>query len=71
MQARNARVETKEEGTVENGNIAVIDFKGFIDDVAFEGGEGKDYPLEIGSGSFIDNFEEPISWIKSWRKQRC
>ncbi len=51
MQARNARVETKEEGTVENGNIAVIDFKGFIDDVAFEGGEGKDYPLEIGSGS--------------------
>src|SRR5699024_5439792 len=37
MQARNARVETKEEGTVENGNIAVIDFKGFIDDVAFEG----------------------------------
>ncbi len=41
MQARNARVETKEEGTVENGNIAVIDFKGFIDDVAFEGGEGK------------------------------
>ncbi|MDK0918831.1 trigger factor [Clostridium perfringens] len=64
MQARNARVETKEEGTVENGNIAVIDFKGFIDDVAFEGGEGKDYPLEIGSGSFIDNFEEQLIGLK-------
>ncbi len=64
MQARNARVETKEEGTVENGNIAVIDFKGFIDDVAFEGGEGKDYPLEIGSGSFIDNFEEQLVGLK-------
>ena len=40
MQEKNARIETKEEGTVENGNIAVIDFKGFIDGVAFEGGEG-------------------------------
>ena len=58
MQEKNARVEVKAEGTVENGDIAVIDFKGFIDGVAFEGGEGKDYPLEIGSGSFIDNFEE-------------
>ena len=64
MQEKNARVETKEEGTVENGNIAVIDFKGFIDDVAFEGGEGKDYPLEIGSGSFIDNFEEQLVGLK-------
>lgn len=60
LQERNARVEKKEEGSVENGNIAVIDFKGFIDGVAFEGGEGKDYPLEIGSGSFIDNFEEQL-----------
>ncbi|MDU2995321.1 MAG: trigger factor, partial [Clostridium sp.] len=60
MQEKNARVEVKAEGTVENGDIAVIDFKGFIDGVAFEGGEGKDYPLEIGSGSFIDNFEEQL-----------
>ena len=60
MQEKNARVQTKEEGTVENGNIAVIDFKGFIDGVAFDGGEGKDYPLEIGSGSFIDNFEDQL-----------
>ena len=60
MQEKNARVETKTEGTVENGDIAVIDFKGFIDGVAFEGGEGHDYSLEIGSGSFIDNFEEQL-----------
>ena len=60
MREKNARVETKVEGTVENGDIAVIDFKGYIDDVAFEGGEGHDYSLEIGSGSFIDNFEEQL-----------
>lgn len=65
MQARNARVEVKEEGTVENGNIAVIDFKGFIGEEAFEGGEGNDYPLEIGSGSFIDNFEEQLIGLKA------
>lgn len=59
-QEKNARVETKTEGTVEKGNIAVIDFKGFVDGVAFEGGEGKDYSLEIGSGSFIDNFEDQL-----------
>lgn len=60
MQEKNARVETKTEGTVENGNIAIIDFKGYIDGVAFEGGEGKDFSLEIGSKSFIDNFEDQL-----------
>lgn len=60
LQEKNARVEAKTEGTVETGNIAVIDFKGFIGDEAFEGGEGKEYPLEIGSGSFIGNFEEQL-----------
>ena len=60
MQEKNARVQTKTEGTVEDGDIAVIDFKGFVDGVAFEGGEGKDYSLEIGSGTFIDNFEEQL-----------
>ncbi len=60
MQEKNARVETKSEGKVEDKNIAVIDFKGFVDGVAFEGGEGTDYPLEIGSGSFIGNFEEQL-----------
>lgn len=65
MQDKNSRIEKKEEGTVENGNIAVIDFKGFIDGVAFEGGEGKDFSLEIGSGSFIDNFEEQLIGLKA------
>jgi trigger factor len=60
MQEKNARVEVKTEGTVAKGDIAVIDFKGYIDGVAFEGGEGSDYSLEIGSGSFIDNFEDQL-----------
>ena len=63
-QKKNARVETKEDGTVENGNIAVIDFKGFIDGVAFEGGEGKDFSLEIGSKTFIGDFEEQLVGAK-------
>ena len=67
MQEKNARVEVKE-GAIENGNIAVIDFKGFIDGVALEGGEGHDYSLEIGSGSFIDNFEEQLVGAKAGDK---
>ena len=65
MQEKNSRVEVKEEGTVENGDIAVIDFKGFVDGVAFEGGEGSDYPLEIGSGSFIGDFEPQLIGAKA------
>ncbi|MBU5485391.1 trigger factor [Clostridium sp. MSJ-11] len=64
MQERNARIATKEDGEVEKGNIAVIDFKGFVDEVAFEGGEGTDYSLEIGSGTFIDNFEDQLVGLK-------
>ena len=60
MQEKNARIEVKKEGNVAKGDIAVIDFKGYIDGVAFEGGEGSDYSLEIGSGTFIDNFEEQL-----------
>jgi len=60
MQEKNARIEVKEEGNVAKGDIAVIDFKGYVDGVAFEGGEGNDYSLEIGSGTFIDNFEEQL-----------
>lgn len=60
MQEKNARMEIKSEGTIEKGDIAVIDFKGYIGETAFEGGEGNDYPLEIGSGTFIDNFEEQL-----------
>ncbi|MEG1256941.1 trigger factor [Clostridium sp.] len=59
LQAQNTRVEVKE-GTIVKGDIAVIDFKGYIDGVAFEGGEGNDFELEIGSGSFIDTFEDQL-----------
>jgi trigger factor len=64
MQQKNARVENKENGEIATGDTAVIDFKGFIDDVAFEGGEGKDYSLEIGSGTFIDTFEDQLTGSK-------
>lgn len=50
----------EDDSAVENGNIAVIDFEGFVDGVAFDGGKGTEYPLEIGSGSFIPGFEEQI-----------
>jgi len=50
---------------VEDGDYAVIDFKGTIDGVAFEGGEGKAYPLQIGSGSFIPGFEEQLIGLKA------
>ncbi|QAA34116.1 trigger factor [Clostridium manihotivorum] len=60
MQEKNARIETKTEGTVEKGNIVTIDFKGFVDGIAFEGGEATDYSLEIGSGTFIDTFEDQL-----------
>ncbi|GFP74974.1 trigger factor [Clostridium fungisolvens] len=60
MQEKNARIETKTEGSVEKGNIVTIDFKGFVDGIAFEGGEATDYSLEIGSGTFIDTFEDQL-----------
>ena len=60
LRERYAGMEIKEDGAVENGDTAVIDFEGFKDDVAFEGGKGEDYPLEIGSGSFIPGFEEQL-----------
>lgn len=64
MQEKNSRVEVKETGAIENGDIAVVDFKGFVDGVAFEGGEGTDFSLEIGSKTFIDTFEEQLIGAK-------
>lgn len=64
VQDSNARIEEKKDGAVEKGDIAVIDFKGYVDGAAFEGGEAKDYELEIGSGSFIDNFEDQLVGLK-------
>ncbi len=58
--AAHAEEVLKEEGTVENGNIAVIDFEGFLNGEPFDGGKGTEYPLEIGSGSFIPGFEEQL-----------
>ena len=55
-----AELVIKEDGKVENGDTAVIDFEGFKDGVAFEGGKGENHPLEIGSGSFIPGFEEQL-----------
>ena len=60
LQQRFAELVVKETGAVENGDTAVIDFEGFKDGVAFEGGKGENYPLEIGSNSFIPGFEEQI-----------
>ena len=53
MQDRNSRLVTVEDRAAEMGDTAEIDFEGFVDGVAFEGGKGKNYPLELGSGSFI------------------
>ena len=58
--AQSSQTEEKDGDTVENGDIATIDFVGLKDDVAFEGGTGNDYDLEIGSGSFIPGFEEQL-----------
>lgn len=56
----NARVLTIEEGAVEAGDTVKMDFEGFIDGEAFEGGKGEDYELEIGSGQFIPGFEDAL-----------
>ena len=53
------------DGKVENGDIAVIDFEGFKDGVAFEGGKGENYSLEIGSNTFIPGFEDQVIGMKA------
>ena len=59
-QEKNASMETVEDRPAELGDKTTIDFEGFVDGVAFEGGKGTDYPLELGSHSFIDTFEDQI-----------
>lgn len=56
----NARTVTVTDRPVQNGDTAVIDFEGFVDGVAFEGGKGENHSLEIGSHSFIDTFEDQL-----------
>jgi len=63
LQKQFAEIVIKEDKIVE-GDTAVIDFEGFLNDVAFEGGKGENYPLEIGSHTFIPGFEEQLVGMK-------
>ena len=65
MRDRNSRLVTVEDRAAEMGDTAEIDFEGFVDGVAFDGGKGENYPLELGSGSFIPGFEEQVAGHKS------
>jgi len=56
----NSRTISVEDRAVKDGDMTVIDFEGFVDGVAFEGGKGENYPLTIGSGAFIPGFEEQL-----------
>ena len=56
----NARTVSIEDRAVKDGDITTLDFEGFVDGVAFEGGKGENYPLTIGSGAFIPGFEEQL-----------
>jgi trigger factor len=60
LQNRHAELVVKEEGAAVNGDTVVIDFEGFVDGEAFEGGKAENYSLELGSGSFIPGFEEQL-----------
>lgn len=65
MAMKNARVISGDENSVlEKGDTAVIDFEGFVDEKAFEGGKGENYPLELGSNSFIPGFEDQLVGLK-------
>lgn len=57
------------EGKIAEGDIAIIDYEGFVGDKAFEGGKGENYPLTIGSGTFIPGFEEQLIGLKSGDKK--
>ncbi|WP_121611529.1 trigger factor [Mesobacillus foraminis] len=60
LQERQAELVVKEDGKAENGDTVVIDFEGFVDGEAFEGGKAENYSLELGSGNFIPGFEEKL-----------
>ena len=59
-QEKNSRTITVEDRAAQNGDTATIDFEGFVDGEAFEGGKGTDYPLTLGSNTFIPGFEEQL-----------
>lgn len=65
LKSKYAEIKVKEEGSkVEEGDTAVIDFKGFVDGKELEGGSGENYPLEIGTHTFIPGFEEGLVGLK-------
>ena len=64
-QKKNARTVTVEDRAVQDGDEVVLDFEGFVNGVAFEGGKGENYPLTIGSGSFIPGFEEQLIGVEA------
>lgn len=61
---KNARIVTVDDRELQNKDISTIDFEGFVDDVAFEGGKGENFELTIGSGQFIPGFEEQLIGMK-------
>ena len=61
LQERQAELAVKEEGKAENGDTVVMDFEGFVDGEAFEGGKAENYSLELGSGQFIPGFEDQLA----------
>lgn len=64
MASKNARIEEKADGEIEKDDIVTIDFKGYVEEKPFEGGEAEDYELTIGSGTFIDTFEDQLIGLK-------
>ncbi|WP_096202781.1 trigger factor [Bacillus sp. FJAT-45350] len=65
LQEKQAELVVVEDGTIENGDTAVLDFEGIVNGEAFEGGKAENYSLEIGSGQFIPGFEEQLVGLKS------
>lgn len=64
IREKNARIVTVEDRELKEGDISVIDFEGFVDGVAFEGGKGENFELTIGSGQFIPGFEDQMIGMK-------
>ena len=64
LQSKYAEIVEKETGTAEEGNTAIIDFIGYVDGKELEGGKGENYPLELGSNTFIPGFEENVKGMK-------
>jgi len=65
MRKQQGQLEVVEDGAVENGDRVIIDFEGFVDGEAFEGGKAEKYTLEVGSGTFIPGFEDQLIGLKA------